>query len=333
MSKKWLAFALKFALSGLLIWYLLSKIDLAAAWERVLGVAPVPLALAAGLMLLQIVLGSVRWLAVLDSIAALLPFRRTLEIFYIAGFFNQVLPSSVGGDAVRMWLARRAGLSMAGAINGVMLERLVTVFGLVLLVALTQPLLYSRISDPATRMVFPLLTLGGVVGIVVLMLMDRAPARVRHLKIVRGLAKLAADTRLLFLKPLHALRALLLAILGHVNLSIATYVLAVGLDIEVGLVDCLVLVPPVILITTLPISIAGWGVRETAMVTAFGFVGVAADSALVLSILLGLLNVAVCLPGGLIWLLSGERRAHPDAAREIEAIELDAEADIPKVDR
>jgi uncharacterized membrane protein YbhN (UPF0104 family) len=330
MNKKWLAFALKFALSGLLIWYLLNKIDLAAAWERVLGVALGPLALAAGLILIQIALGSVRWLAVQDSIAARLSLGRTLEIFYVSVFFNQVLPSSVGGDAVRMWLARRAGLSLAGAVNGVMLERLVTVFGLVLLVAATQPLLYSRISDPATRMIFPLLTLGGAAGIAALMLMDRAPARIGHWKIVRGLAKLAADTRLLFLKPLHAGRAVALAVIGHANYSLATYVLAVGLGIEVGLIDCLVLVPPVILVTTLPISIAGWGVRETAMVTAFGFVGVGADSALVLSILLGLLNVALCLPGGLVWLASGDRRAVPDAAREIEAVELDAETGAAK---
>jgi Lysylphosphatidylglycerol synthase TM region len=48
----------------------------------------------------------------------------------------------------------------------------------------------------------------------------------------------------------------------------------------------LVLVPPVILVMTVPVSIAGWGVRETAMVVAFGFVGVSGDSALALFLFL-----------------------------------------------
>ena len=67
--------------------------------------------------------------------------------------------------------------------------------------------------------------------------------------------------------------------------------------------------PLVLLVTTVPVSIGGWGVREGAMVFAFGLIGVSEHSAFVLSFLFGLLVVAVSLPGGLIWLMSGERRS------------------------
>ncbi|HEC14310.1 MAG TPA: UPF0104 family protein, partial [Rhodospirillales bacterium] len=86
------------------------------------------------------------------------------------------------------------------------------------------------------------------------------------------------------------------------------FVLALGLGLDVTFVDCLVLFPPVLLVTTLPISIAGWGVREGAMVAAFGLVGVPAEGALVLSILFGLLSIAISLPGGVIWLMSQDRK-------------------------
>ena len=71
--------------------------------------------------------------------------------------------------------------------------------------------------------------------------------------------------------------------------------------------DCLVLVPPVLLVMTLPISIAGWGVRETAMVVAFGLIGVPEGGAAVLGFLLGLVGVFTAAPGGIVWLMSRDK--------------------------
>jgi uncharacterized membrane protein YbhN (UPF0104 family) len=145
-------------------------------------------------------------------------------------------------------------------------------------------------------------------GMLLLTRMDLLPATLRRWAVVRGLATLAADSRRLFLHPRRAGIALAWALVGHANLAVAVYALGLGLGLHVSLLDCLVLVPPVILLTTLPISIAGWGVREMAMVTAFGFVGVPAASGLALSLLFGLVVTASSLPGGVLWLISGDRR-------------------------
>jgi len=63
----------------------------------------------------------------------------------------------------------------------------------------------------------------------------------------------------------------------------------------------------VLLLSLLPISIAGWGVREGAMIACLGLVGVDAASAFAVSALFGLTSVVVGLPGGLVWLLIGQR--------------------------
>ncbi len=55
----------------------------------------------------------------------------------------------------------------------------------------------------------------------------------------------------------------------------------------------------------IPISIAGWGIREGVMVSAFGFFGVLPEQALALSILYGLLLLGVSLPGVIIWYFTG----------------------------
>lgn len=314
MNKKNLVYALKLALSAALVAYLLGKVDLAHSWEKAKNVDFGWLMAAAFLFVVQILVGALRWRAVCQAILQVLPLAVTFRLYYISTFFGLVLPGAVGADAVRVWMAHRSGLKLGAAINGVMLERIVTVLALVLLVAVTQPLLFSRIPDHGVAWVFPALTGIALLGIAFIMVLDRLPGHLEKWRIVRGLMQLAQDTRKLFLDVRHAGPVLFLAVFGHVNYSLVVYALAKGLDIGVDVIDCLVLVPPVMLVMTLPISIAGWGVRETAMVTAFGFVGVNSAAALVLSILLGLLGTVMSLPGGLIWFLSPDRQAVREAA-------------------
>ena len=64
----------------------------------------------------------------------------------------------------------------------------------------------------------------------------------------------------------------------------------------------LVLVPPVILLTILPISLAGWGVREGAMVGFFLLVGADKSTVLTFSILYGLVALAASMPGLVVYL-------------------------------
>ncbi len=69
------------------------------------------------------------------------------------------------------------------------------------------------------------------------------------------------------------------------------------------------LVPPVMLITMLPISIAGWGVREATMGLAFGYAGLMANEGVNISLLFGAVSFIVGAVGGVVWILSAEKAA------------------------
>ncbi len=73
------------------------------------------------------------------------------------------------------------------------------------------------------------------------------------------------------------------------------------------------LIPLVMVASAIPISVAGWGVREGAMVAALGLVGVGEAQAFAISLLLGLMLIVAGLPGGLLWLRS---RASPSDAHD-----------------
>ena len=312
--KKWLALLFKFAVSAALIWFLFDRNEakIGEAMESVRRIDPTMLWLPVVMMFVQVGICALRWRAVLVALGEPLSLPKSALLFYIGAFFSQTLPSSVGGDAVRMYKARRAGLSLGAAINGVMLERGATVVALVLLVIATQPLFLPRVAPVSQHwmaVALTVLTVGMVAGLGFLMQLDRLPGRLRRWRLVNGLAYLAADTRRVFLSPRHCLNAVGWGIVGHINIAFCVYFLILGMKIDANLVDCLALVPSVILVTTLPISIAGWGVRESAMVVAFGFVGVPEANALALSIVFGLIGVVTSLPGGLLWLLTREKTA------------------------
>jgi glycosyltransferase 2 family protein len=63
-----------------------------------------------------------------------------------------------------------------------------------------------------------------------------------------------------------------------------------------------VIVPPVTLIQLVPVSVAGWGLRELGLVVVLAGFGIPSEAALTTSLLVGLCMVVVGLPGGLVWL-------------------------------
>ena len=293
---------LKVAVSIGLLALLLRGTDLATV-VAVLGRLPAT-AIATGLilMLAQFVVLGLRWWLVMAAIEAPIAFGKALSITFIGGFFNQVLPTSFGGDAVRMWQAHRLGVGGQAAVIGVLLERINGLFGLVLLTALGAAYLGGDINNHAIRLSLLATLPVAVAGVLALATLDRLPERWRQISALKEAARLARDSRRVFLAPATALPLLLLSMLSHVLAAAAIYAFAEGLHLGLPFATCVALFSAVILVTTIPISFAGWGLREGAMVALFAFAGLGADTALALSLAFGAAYLVASLPGCALWL-------------------------------
>jgi len=295
--RRWALWLVRLAISIGLLWLVLRNVDAAAIWKTAQSIAPLWLAAAVALVLVQNLINAARWQIIVRQIGGgRLPLGQVLRIYYAALFVNLFMPGTVGGDALRIWKAYDAGLPLATATNSVLLERSLSILGLIVMIGAGLPALRPLVGDSAAG-AFALVVGAGVFGIVALTALDRLPWTRLSPAVAHRLGAFAADLRLLLLRPWPCISALGLAIAAHVMTVAAIYALARGVGASLGALDALVVLPPVLLAVALPISVAGWGLREGAMVAAFASLGIAAETAVLTSLLVGLLNMALSLPG------------------------------------
>src|SRR5258708_7353551 len=126
------AFAAKAAVSALLLYFAVTSVNFSTISERLKELKIAWMLGAVALVCVQIVLLSIRWQQIVRACDAPLSPARAFRLNLIATFFNQVLPSSVGGDAARIWLLARDGAGWTKALHSVLLDRFVGVLALAL---------------------------------------------------------------------------------------------------------------------------------------------------------------------------------------------------------
>ena len=300
-------FAAKLLLSiGVLI-YLVRRLDLDQLRTNLFAVDPWMFLLALVLVGSQCLIVNGRWMLIMRSLGVTIEWLAGMRILMISLWFNQVLPSSAGGDVVRIWLLRRRGVQWSQAVKGVMADRFTALLGLVALMVAGLPVLVMRVHNSAAELAIGGLAAAGVAGTIFLLTLDRWPARIIALGPIASFVRFGVLIRFLLLQ--FQQRGLLFgsAILIHLMNAASCYVLAIGLQANLSVLDALIFFPPVILLTAVPISISGWGVREGAMVACLALAGVSPAKALAISLLMGAISVIIGVVGGIVWLTSPER--------------------------
>jgi uncharacterized membrane protein YbhN (UPF0104 family) len=295
---------LKLAVSIGLVWFAFSKIYMATTWSTLRSIAPAAILGALVLLFIQLLLGALRLRALLGALGARYRPAAALEVVLIGAFFSQTMISFVGGDAMRIWRIIRSRVSVATAAKSVLFDRVAGFAGLFVLLLAVTPFLVNIIPSPemlAGQALIVLTALGGIVSVFVV---RRIPGILPQGKVVK-LAQEVVDSGLaIWRSPQGAWLVIGLSIAIQLTNVVVLYVIGEGLGIHFRFIDGLLLFPTVLFLSMLPISVAGWGVREGAMVTALGLVGVPGHQSLALSVCFGLCLVAISLPGGAVWLLS-----------------------------
>src|SRR4051794_8890792 len=306
--------ALKILISAALLYLALRKVDLSDLASRFDVASLGWIALAIAVIFLQIFAGALRWREISAECGAPLAAMQAMRFNLIGAFFNQTLPSSIGGDAVRLWLVARRGAGWRAATYSVFVERAIGLVALAIIILATLPWSYRLIEDPHGRLALLLIDLAALAGGLVFLILGRL--RWPWLKRWWGTHHLYACSmianRVLFSLK-HGPKLAMLSLLIHVLTVLMAWCVGQAIAAPVTFGQMFQLVPPVMLITMMPISIAGWGVREATMGLAFGYAGLAANEGVNVSLLFGAVYFAVGAFGGLVWIFSAEKTAKGSA--------------------
>jgi hypothetical protein len=301
---------IKILVSAALLYFALRKANFSDLASRIDVDSLGWIGLAIAVTLLQIFVGVLRWREVSAECGAPLGTMQAMRYNMIGAFFNQTLPSSIGGDAVRLWLVARAGAGWRAATYSIFVDRAIGLIALAIIIVASLPWSYSLISDSYGRSALLFVDFAALAGGVGFLIVGKLPWP--WLKTWWGTHHIHAcaviANRVIFSRERGPAIAVL-SILVHVLAVVIAWCVVRSIAAPVLFGQIFQLIPPVMLITMLPISIAGWGVREATMGLAFGYAGLMTNEGINVSLLFGAVYFIVGAFGGLVWIFSAEKAA------------------------
>jgi hypothetical protein len=278
---------LKVGVSVGIVVLIVTRVDLESLWSNVRSIGFASAMTAAFIAVAQNLLCTWRWIRIQGAVSRRFGFWAGLRTNYAAVCLGQCLPSFVGGDAYRIYWLYREGHPVAQAVRGVLLDRVSAFLALVLMLAAAVPWILQRFDDAAALSAMWTVLLAGLGGAILFFGGDVLPRAWRRWRLLAELAALAATARKVLLTGKTGLSVVGISVCIHLLTAVAMYRFAQDMRLPLFPLDCVSLVPLLMLFAALPISIAGWGVREGVMVAALAVLGVQPAQAVVLSVLLG----------------------------------------------
>lgn len=313
-----LIWAVKIGVSGGLLYLLLSRVDVGRLWMAARTASLSWLAAALALYFGMVLISAWRWGLLLRVQRVDASFGTLLNSFLVATFFNNFLPSNIGGDVIRIRDTSRAARSRTLATTVVLLDRGLGLLGLVFVSALGASLASARSEavGPIGPGLLWLTFAGGVAMTVAMVVLPHGLGRL--LRPLESLHQEWVRERIDQLtEALHrfraAPRALVLGFFGAilVQMTIVAFYAAVAraLAIPVPFAHLAILIPLSFIVQMLPISVNGFGVREGLFTFYFAQLHLPAESALALSFVSAALIMLFSTSGAVAYLARRDQTA------------------------
>jgi glycosyltransferase 2 family protein len=301
--------AIKVSVSAGLLALLFTRVDLARLWSVARQASPAWLGAALFLYFAMVLASAVRWGILLRAQHVHLPFSFLTQSFLVATFFNNFLPSNIGGDVVRIADTAKAAGSKTLATTVVLIDRGLGLLGLALMAASGASLMHRMAVGPVGPAV---LWAGfGVAAIVATPALLMPEAATRLLKPLRVFHQQWVDERLekltyaltRFKETPAALAGCFAGAVIVQGILVGFYVaIARSMNIPIGFAELAVIVPVSFILQMVPLSVNGFGVREATFAYYFTRLGLPLESALLVSFVGAALIMLFSLSGGVAYL-------------------------------
>lgn len=272
--KKLLLVLLKTAISGSLLYYVISKTGLGKIASTLGGINIGSFLVAVVLYLFAIYLSSIRWGLLMSD----RPRKKQLFSLYLIGsFFNIFLPGTIGGDAVKAYYLYKERGNSSAAIASVFMDRYIGFAALAFIGIAAFPFGFSYFRGSFIEWILPLMVLSFISGSFIVFGL-RLGQRIRFLSGLYEYFSLYMKKRTVLFKTF------LLSLAVQTTGVLAVYTLSKGLNMQLPLLPLFIFIPVISAMTTIPMSISGLGVREASFVLLFAYLGLSPSEATALSL-------------------------------------------------
>ncbi|MBU1701959.1 MAG: flippase-like domain-containing protein [Candidatus Eisenbacteria bacterium] len=244
-----------------------------------------------------------KWSILLHPLKIRLPIRRLISVYYASTFVGAFLPATVGGDLVRYFLLNLPKGDRPALAASILMERVV---GLMALVTVGWFGLMAAWRQDLLPVAPALTTLAGGFILVLfawISLVMPPDLLIRRLgPLGRKLSGFASEYQSYRNHPRALCLFYIFSMIESLHGVVGIWIVALALDLKIGFLPCLVAVPPMVLLSRVPISVDSLGVFQGLGVLFFGILGVAGGAAFALGAVRQLLDFIGLLPGGVLWL-------------------------------
>jgi uncharacterized membrane protein YbhN (UPF0104 family) len=323
MPKKAL-FALKLSLTVILCAIIVWKADWSGVAEGLRAARPVELGLVFAAMVLCVSISACKWQMLLRIHGAAFRFLSLHRWYFVAMFFNNFLPTSIGGDGYRIYKTLGNNRSKTAAVLAVFVERISGILSLLLLGFAGAAIGYLGSDNPLSRTVF----LGGLIGVAVGVpallvffhrgVLDWLSRHPRIPAVVRNVFMHLDDYRS---QPRQTVGVILISFGFHAFSLSWMWLLFHAVGAPIAFTDLAVLAALLAVVAVLPLSINGIGLVDGSLIFLAGQFGVDYDAALTVALLQRALLIPISLFGGALYFLD-RRTAGP--APDAEGLEAES---------
>ena len=249
-----------------------------------------------------------RWRMLLRPLMPVRSLKSLFGIYCIGLFFNLTFPTVVGGDVVKIFYVGKQSNSYSQSFAATFLDRDAGMLAMMILAC--AGILFNHVTVPgiAVEIIVWAATAAFVLGNICLFTprfrraATRLLRRLRMLKIADKLDRVSSVLHVIGSRKSLLTASLLISFANQVLAISAVWITALALNLDIPLSYFLIFVPVITLISMIPVSLNGMGLREYAFLSLFSAVGIPAESCIALGLLSSILIILSSLPGGIIYI-------------------------------
>jgi len=313
-TRRYLLLGAKLAVSVILLAILFRELHLPTLWASARNASVPWLLMALGVYVINVIASTWRWQLLLNAQGIRVRTPSLLGSLLVALFFNNFLPSNIGGDVVRIRDTARPAGSKTLATTVVLIDRALGLMGLVFVAACSATIVAG--SRRATMPIWPSwLWAGFLLGAAASAPALLAPAGFGRLLqpltvfhpewVGERIEKLTSVLARFRDRPVALAGCFGGAVFVQASIVVFFFIVAYALHMNVTFWDLAVIVPLTFVVQLLPVSLNGFGVREATFAAYFRGIGQPIESAVLMSLVAASLVMLFSLSGAAVWFARG----------------------------